>query len=478
MGATKYIVGVDGGSQSSKVVIFDLAGTIVSEGRQELQPMSLPEPGVAEHPGDDLWDSVVVACRQAMDRFPGDPADIIAVGLGSIRCCRVLLKADGTPAAPVISWMDRRLARPYEHRDPAVAYVTATTGYLNHRFTGVKADTAANYEGEWPIDKDTWTWSADPAAFVHYNTPRERLFDLLLPGQISGEVTEAVAAATGIPVGLPCVVTANDKAVEALGTGLMNEDTLLISLGTYICGMAKGQRNVKDASAFWTNMASVPHEYIYESGGIRRGMWTVSWFRELLGDDVLRKAEAAGMSPEAWLEGEAAQVPAGCDGLMTVLDWLAPASELFRKGAMIGFDGRHGRGHMYRSILEAIALTMKGHTDAMVAELGAKPKKVIVSGGGSNSDLFMQIFADVYDLPAERNVVNGAAGLGAAICAAVAVGAHPDFPTAVAKMVRVRDTFRPRAEAVHVYDRMNREVYRTLRSDVEPILRRSFEIFG
>ena len=475
---TKYLIGVDGGSQSSKVVIFDLSGNVVCSGSQDLQPMLLPEPGVVEHPDDDLWDSIVVACRQAMDRFPGDPGNILGVGVGSIRCCRVLMTGDGSLAVPAINWMDRRLARPYEHIDPKVSYVAATTGYVTYRFTGSRVDTAANYEGEWPIDKTSWQWSEDREILEKYNLPRDMLFDLKKPGAIAGRVTAAAARATGIPVGLPVVTTANDKAVEALGTGLMTEDTLLVSLGTYICGMAKGHKFVGDAANFWTNMASVPDQYLYESGGIRRGMWTISWFKTLLGDDVVTKAKAAGISAEQWLENEAVEVPAGCEGLMTILDWLAPANELFRKGLFIGFDGRHGRGHMYRSILEAIVLTMKGHTDAMADELGRTWKKVIVSGGGSNSPLFMQIFADVFGVPAERNVVNGAASLGAAICAAVATGAYADFPAAVAGMVRTRDRFLPIEDNVQLYKRVNRGVYHTIRPDVKPVLKRIYEIFG
>ena len=475
---TKYLIGVDGGTQSSKVVIFDLAGEVVAVGHQPLQPMDLPEPGVAEHPDDDLWQSITVACRQAMARFPGDPDDILGIGVGSIRCCRVLMKADGTLAQPVISWMDRRLARPYEHDNPAVRYVTATTGYIGHRFSGATVDTVANYEGEWPLDKDHWSWSDDPEVLEHYQVPRDMLFDLAAPGTVAGTVTAAATAATGIPAGIPVVVTANDKSVEALGAGLLADDTILISLGTYICGMAKGHRNVTDAASFFSNLASIPNEYLYECGGIRRGMWTISWFCDLFGDGIGRDARASGQSPEQLLEREAAMTPAGADGLITVLDWLAPPDQLHRKGAFIGFDGRHGRGHMYRSILEAIALTMKGHADAMVDELDRTPRKIIVSGGGSNSELFMQIFADVFGLPTERNVVNAAAGLGAAICAGVATEAYPDFATAVAGMVRTRDVFAPNLTNTALYDRIRTEAYGRIRTDIEPALKHIHAIFG
>lgn len=474
----KYIIGVDGGSQSSKVTIFDLEGNVICQGKQDLKPMYLADPCIAEHPDDDLWDSLIVACRQAMDAFTGDPKDIIGVGICTIRCCRVLMKKDGNLAAPAISWMDLRIARPYEHDVPDVGYVTTTTGYITHRFSGKLVDTVANLVGEWPVDTDKWQWSDDPEVFKKYNLPREMLLDVEVPGTIAGYVTKEAARLTGIPEGIPVVTTASDKAVEALGTGLVTDDAVLVSLGTYICGMAKGYRNVTDAKSFWTNMACMPHEYLYESGGIRRGMWTVSWFKNLLGGDIEASAKEAGISEEEYLELLARDVPAGSNGLMTVLDWLAPPSETFRKGLFIGFDGRHGRGHMYRSILEAIALTMKGHVEGMVNELGMKPKKVIVSGGGSNSDLFMQIFADTFGMKAERNVVNGAAGLGSAICVAVAVGAYPDFISATQKMVRIKDSFDPIAENVDLYQHMYTDVYQSLRDDVAPILKKSHEIFG
>jgi sugar (pentulose or hexulose) kinase len=77
----KYIIGVDGGTQSSKVVVYDLEGNVVCEGRQVLRPMSRPHNGIVEHPDDDLWDSIAAASREAMTRFTGDPRDIVGVGL-------------------------------------------------------------------------------------------------------------------------------------------------------------------------------------------------------------------------------------------------------------------------------------------------------------------------------------------------------------------------------------------------------------
>ncbi len=185
----QYVIGLDGGTQSTKVVIFDLEGNLVCQGKKELQPMHMPKPGVAEHPDDDLWDTIVTASRQAMERFSGDIKSILGIGLCTIRCCRACLKEDGRLASPVLSWMDLRLARPYEHKDPQVRYVTTTSGYITHRFTGQFKDTAANYEGMWPIDKDTWQWSKDPDVLKAFNVPRNKLFKLEMPGSILGYVS-------------------------------------------------------------------------------------------------------------------------------------------------------------------------------------------------------------------------------------------------------------------------------------------------
>jgi sugar (pentulose or hexulose) kinase len=474
----KYIIGVDGGSQSSKVVIFDLEGTVVCQGWQTLRPMSRPRYGIVEHPDDDLWDSIAAASRQAMARFTGDPADIVGVGLCTIRCERAFLKADGSLAAPVMSWMDTRAYQPYVQENPKTAYVTTSSGYLTHRFTGRFRDSAANHiEGQWPIDTDTWQWSEDPATFAHWNIPREMLFELQMPGDVAGYVTPEAAVALGIPAGLPVITTANDKATEALGSGALDETTALVSLGTYISAMVHGHENREASVDFWTNFACIPGKYLYESHGIRRGMWTLTWFLDLLGEEFADAAAAKGISRELYLEREAETVAPGSDGLMTVLDWLAPDDKPFRKGVMIGFDARHTRGHVCRSILEAIALTMKNYVDAMCEELGITLEQIVISGGGAGSELFMRIFADVFEMPTSRSVASGGASLGAAICAAVGTGIYPDFPTAVALMTKPRESFAPDAANADVYLRMNETVYQTISTATDDLLERSYPIF-
>lgn len=463
---TAYVLAIDNGSQSTKVSIVDERGRVHASGTRALRAYDTSVPGHVVHPDDDIWDSVQVACREALARFAGDPREIVAVGLCTIRFCRALLGADGRLVEPVLSWMDVRVSRPHDPTDARVAHVTTSSGYITHRLTGRFLDTRANYQGLWPIDQRTAEWSSDPAAYESTGMPRHLLFELVSPGELLGNVTPEASEATAIPAGIPVFATANDKAVEALGCGLRDADTVLLSLGTYIAAMTTGTSPDGTGDDFWVNFGSTPGEYLYESHGIRRGMWTVSWLRDLVSGGV---AGAAGGRPlEEVLNDEAAGVPAGSGGLMAVLDWLAPTEAPHRRGALVGFDGTQGRAHIYRAILEGIVLTMHGHVTRMEQALGRRFSSVIVAGGGSRSDLMMQIVADVFDRPSRRTAMPDAAGLGAAICAAVGAQVHPDWDSAVAAMVAHGSEFRPEGAAVETYAAVE-QTYSRLREFTDPM---------
>ncbi len=425
--AAGFVVAIDNGSQSTKVLIVDGRGVVHARARVPLRPYASPAPGRWEHPDDDLWDSIVGAVRLAMADFDGDPAAIRGIGLCTIRFCRAVLRADGTLAQPVMSWMDERLSRPYEAETEDAAFVTTSSGYLGHRLTGRRRDAAGNVQGMWPIDTPRWDWSDDDAEFARTGLRRSRLFDLVPPGETLGSLTARAAALLGLPEGLPVVATSNDKAVEALGAGLQGEDEAVLSLGTYVATMTPGSR-VLDDPDFWTNFAAEPGRFLHESHGVRRGMWTVSWFRDLV-------SSTGGGYTETDLDAGAADLPPGAGGLVVALDWLATSDEPWRRGALVGFDGTQGRFHIHRAILEALAIeTAQADRRARLA-LGRDLRSLVVTGGGSASPLMLRILAAVYGVPVRRPAVADAAGMGAAIAAAVGTGLHESWAAAVAAMV-------------------------------------------
>ncbi len=482
---TAFVVGVDVGTQSAKVLIFADSGEVVAEGHQALRPLEIPAPNRAVHPDDDLWDALAAAFRSAVAGFTGsgfDTADIKAMGICIIRCCRVLLRADGSLAHPVINWMDERLDHPHAHEDQygEVSYITTTSGYIGLRLTGERVDTCANLIGWWPVDDVAMDWSDDPELWDSCRLNRDQVFDLVKPGEEVGRLSAEAADAIGLPAGLPVVATAHDKAVEALGSGALEPGVGLVSLGTYIAAMTHGARYVPDAESFWTFQASLPGSFLYECWGVRRGMWSVSWFRDEFGAAAASGVVAVNdpdsdASLEELLNAEAAAVPAGSDGLLTIHDWAAPPHAPFRKGAMIGFDGRHTRAHMYRSVLEGIALRLKAHMDPMAAELDQPFTRLIVSGGGANSDLMMQILADVLGVPASRNELRSSAAIGCAVNAGMAAGLWASAEEATDRLVTRDDTFEPIVEHTRMYVELS-AIESSVHSHLDPVTECLYQI--
>ncbi|MGL4383543.1 MAG: FGGY-family carbohydrate kinase, partial [Bacilli bacterium] len=253
--------------------------------------------------------------------------------------------------------------------------------------------------------------------------------------------------------------------------------TGLVSLGTYITSMVMGNHYQVSPNNFFTNFGSVANQYIYESWGIRRGMWTVTWVKDFIGQDIIEKARVSNLTWEEYLNAQAAKITPGSDGLLCILDWLAPPQALHKKGIFIGFDERHTYVHMYRSIIEGIAFTMYTHFTNMVNELKQPIESIIISGGGSNSNLIMQLFADVYGIKTKRNVVNGAAGLGSAICAAVAIGVYPDSDAAIKGMVKIKDEFLPNMENHRIYQGLIK-AYNRIPEATEGILKDVYDVLN
>lgn len=473
----KYIMGIDNGSQSTKVIIFDTSGNEAAYGSCMLKETLTPEPGVVVHPDDDLWDSVNNAIHNCLENFEDDRNLIEGIGLCTIRSCRVLLKKDGSLAQPVISWMDMRLSKPYEHEDDKVHYVTSTSGYLGLKLTGEYNDTAANYEVFWPLDRETLDWSQDDDVMTANGLQRNMLFNLVKPGEALGSLKNELAREFGMKENIPIVATANDKAVEVLGAGIKDENTIMISLGTFISSMLVREKDFESADKFFPTLAAVPFKYVYESNGIRRGMWTVSWFKKLLGEGLVNDAYKLGISEEEFLNQKAKAVPVGSDGLITILDWLSSPDKPYRKGMMIGFDQRHTQYHMYRSILEAIAYNIKNNIDDMLEEINDDIHEMVVTGGGAKSDVLLQILSDLFGIKVHRRKGSSSACLGAAVSVCSYLKIYADFKDAVDHLVKNEKTFHPDLDNHSFYNAVNNSVIKHVRTYTDEILKHSYTIF-
>jgi sugar (pentulose or hexulose) kinase len=148
------------------------------------------------------------------------------------------------------------------------------------------------------------------------------------------------------------------------------------------------------------------------------------------------------------------------------------------KGGIVGFGDVHTRAHFYRAIIEGLGYALREGKDRIEQRGGVRITRLRISGGGSQSATVAQLTADLFGLPVERPHVFETSGLGAAIDAAVGIGLHRDFPTAVAAMTRLRDRFQPEPQAQRTYDALYRRVYAKMYKRLRPLYEELRRITG
>ena len=176
----QYVVGIDSGTQSTRVIIFNSAGEQICEGIAKHPALIAEKQGWAEHGAWDVWSALCEASKQAFARFEGNQADVVGIGLSSQRGTTMAVDATGTPIHRPISWLDTRLAigidpmpevtdpfyqflRLYSKpnwmrlHEPEVFQNTykflTVSGFLAYRLVGRYVDTISNQAGAWPVDR-------------------------------------------------------------------------------------------------------------------------------------------------------------------------------------------------------------------------------------------------------------------------------------------------------------------------------------
>ncbi len=317
-----------------------------------------------------------------------------------------------------------------------------------------------------------WKWRALPM-------DARLLVDLVPPTATLGEITPQAAEATGIPAGLPLIAAAADKACEVVGAGALEPRVACLSYGTTATVNTTSRRYVEIIPLIPPFPSAVPGAYNLEIS-VYRGYWMVTWFRQEFGLREEQLARERGCAPEELFDELVEAVPPGSMGLTLQPYWSpglkSPGPEA--KGAIVGFGDVHTRAHIYRAILEGLAYALREGLERTQKRLRAHTTEVRVSGGGSQSDAAMQITADIFNLPASRPHVYETSGLGAAMDAAVGLGLHPDFETAVAEMTRVIRTFEPRPDVREIYEGLYQRVYKQMYRRLRPLYEEIRRITG
>lgn len=478
----RLTLAIDVGTGSVRAALMASDGTIAAVASCE-QAQIVARFGWSEQSPQAWWDGVTTSVRQLLDRDPGAARRIGAVVACGQMHGTVLVDANGQLVRETAAlWNDKR-ATDHVHRYEAEhANSQGQPDYL--------ARTANPATPAWPAFKLQWLRDHDPGAwrqtwkmlvpkdFINFKLCDEVAIDrteaacsflmdprtgdwsettcqemglrmdvlppIRQPTERLGAVTEKAARATGLLAGTPVLVGASDFATGLLGSG--------------VCRPGMGSEMI-GTSCIVTLMGAEPtlHREVCNLGTVEGG-WGSFMLLES-GGDAMRWAQRA-LHSSSLSYGElvqhAATAPPGSAGLL-FLPYLTGERLGAHRNARAQFFGLaalHGSAHMDRAVLEGVAFSVKRHLRQLESAQGHRLERLVASGGGARTHLWLRIKASVYGLPV---VVPQEAECGLVGCAAMAQTAMGDFATvqqAADRLVRWGPEVLPDPQWQEVYGRM------------------------
>jgi sugar (pentulose or hexulose) kinase len=510
------VLAIDVGTQSVRALVFDPRGKLVAHAKIPIEPYVSPQPGWAEQDAELYWRSIGEACASLWGAGVARREAIAGVALTTQRGTIVVTDEAGAPLRPAIVWLDQRRAEGVAPiggvtglafralgvratvaafqadceanwlvaNEPAVwgrvRRYLLLSGFLTHRLTGRFVDSVAAQVGYLPFHYKRLAW-AKAGDWRRAAAPIDPAWlpELIKPGDRLGDLTAAAASVIGLATGTPVIAAAADKACEVLGSGALEPYIGSLSYGTTATLNTTQRRYVEAVPLVPPYPAAIPGAYTLEVQ-VYRGYWLVDWFKRQFGAAEVAQANSLGIAAEALFDDLVRATEPGSMGLLIQPTWTPgvriPGPEA--KGAMIGFGDVHTRAHLYRAILEGLAYALREGGERAAARAKVPLRELRVSGGGAQSPAAVQLTADIFGLPTGRPHTHETSGLGAAIDAAVGLGLHSTFDSAVAEMVHIGELVEPNAQRHQLYDQLYRRVYKRMYARLKPLYEDIMEITG
>ncbi len=503
----EIILAIDCGTQSVRAVLIDLSGNILQLAKTVIEPYFSANPGLAEQYPEYFRDMMFETLKKLFSETKFGKERIKAVTITTQRSTLVNLDKNGNSLRPAISWLDQRQNAPGKYPGKmmqlalravsmreAVIYAVKNgecnwlmqnspeiwektdkflflSGYLTFVLTGQFTDSVGCTVGYVPFDYKKQEWADEGHMnYKMFPVEREKLPVLVKPSGTLGYISKSASEKSGIPQGLPLIAAAADKACEVLGSGVVSPDVACLSYGTTSTVQTTHRKYFEVIPFFPAYPSAIPDCFNTEVM-IFRGFWMINWFKNEFGLREMQIAEKTGRSAEELFDDMIVNIPAGSMGLTLQPYWSPglkiPGSEA--KGAIIGFGDVHTRAHIYRAILEGLAFALKEGLIRTVRRTKIPVKKIIVSGGGSQSKQAMQITADIFNLPAYKPHTYETSSLGAAINAAVGMNYYQEYTEAVKSMTRPGEQFLPDNHNVHMYNQLYEKIYSKMYKRLQPL---------
>jgi xylulokinase len=514
------LLGVDVGTSGLKALAIDeRSGRAVAAATYDY-PLATPHAGWAEQDPADFERALGLALRELTAKLGRRAHDVKAIGLTGQMHSAVLLDVAKRPVRPAILWCDTRttaecdairerlghegLRRTVGNRAlegftlPKLLWVRAHepdtfalvdkvlmpkdwAGYL---LTGEIGADASDASGTLVFDPAARAWSEEVIAA--FDLPASIFPAVADSPAILGQLTSAMASATGLPAGIPVARGAADNAAGAVGLGVVRPGRAMASIGTsgvvlaHTSGLA-----IEPEMRLHAFCHAVPGAY-YAMGVMLAAGGALRWYRDVLCDGEKLAAELRGADAYEILTDTASTARLGAGGVV-FLPYLmgerTPHNDAAARGALVGLTARTTKADVSRAVLEGITFGLCDSLDliraaspAAVGARGLRPgepgyapeppfDEIRLTGGGAKSPFWRQMMADVFDVPVAITTSTEGPAFGAAILGGVAAGAFASVEEAADALVHVTARLAPDPVAASRY-RAVHAAYRGLYGDL------------
>lgn len=501
-------LGIDIGTSGTRTLAMQQDGTILATATEEY-PLSSPKPGWSEQDPADWWKASVRTIQRVMKAARLKAADVAGIGLSGQMHGSVFLDKSGQVIRPALLWNDQRTAAECAEieslaggrskliqlvANPALTGFTAPKilwlrhrekknfdrtvqillpkDYVRYRLTGEFATEVSDASGTLLLDVVNRCWSTTLL-------DKLQLDPGLLPAvyeseDVTGTLSPLVAAELGLAAGTPVVGGGGDQAASAIGNGIVRKGVVSATMGTSGVMFAHSdQVQVDPAGRLHTFCHAVRGKW-HVMGCVLSAGGSLQWFRNQLCEAEVAAAAKKKVDPYELITQQAAEAPAGCEGLF-FLPYLTgertPHADPYARACWIGLSLRHGRKHMARAVMEGATFAMRD-TLEIIREMQIPVKEIRLSGGGARSPFWRQMQADIYGQPVCTINAEQGPAFGVALLAAAGTGAYKDVVEACRATIQVTTRTPQKAAAVKRYNiayPIYRQLYQSLRDDFAAI---------
>lgn len=503
----EYLLGVDIGTSGTKTVLFNTEGAVVASATVEY-PLYQPQNGWAEQDPADWWNATVSTLKTVVAQSGVPAGSIKGIGLSGQMHGLVMLDESGAVLRKSIIWCDQRTGKECAEitarvgakrlieitANPALTGFTASKilwvrgnepeiyarckhillpkDYVRYLLTGQFATEVSDASGMQLLDIPNRCWSQEVCEKLEIDI--SMLAKVYESPEITGYITEEIAALTGLCAGTPVVGGAGDNAAAAVGTGVVEDGKAFTTIGSSGVVFAHSSGiTIDPAGRVHTFCCAVPG--CWHVMGVTQGAGlSLKWYRDNFCGAEVQTAAGMGVDPYYLMDKQAQRVPIGSNKLV-YLPYLmgerTPHLNPDCRGVFFGLSAIHTKYDMLRAVMEGVTFSQRDSVEVLRG-MGVNIGEMLACGGGGSSPLWRQMLADVYGCPVKTVVSKEGPALGVAILAGVGAGIYPSVAEGCRRVIKTNPAQQPVAENTARYEgfyQLYRSLYPSLKENYKAL---------